>query len=104
MPKNKVWPEHKRGPCRVCGHPDTQLAHTIGASKQDVKEGNKTVIKADAVVPLCGPFANDHHGQYDGYELDLRGYLTLWEEMAALEAAGSMASAIRRLSGGRARD
>jgi hypothetical protein len=48
---------------------------------------------ADNVVPLCGDVC---HPAYDRHELDLLPYLTLPEQLAAVQQAGSIALAYRR--------
>lgn len=99
------WIEARRkvereGKCRYCETTrQVQAAHTISRTKQDYKDGSKRVVKADSIVPLCGPFANDCHGKYDRHELDLMGCLSLWEELNAVEAAGGIELARNRLIG-----
>jgi 5-methylcytosine-specific restriction endonuclease McrA len=89
--------------CRVCGSTtDLQAAHTIGRARQDVEvvgpRGGKTlVVKEDSIIPLCQPC----HEAYDARRLDLLPYLFLPEQVAAVEAAGGIASANARLSGSR---
>lgn len=83
--------------CRVCGSSEMlQAAHTINRRFQDVKDGSKVVVKADAVVPLC----QKCHSKYDARELDLLPYVGLWEQLCAVEAAGGIESARKRLTGG----
>jgi hypothetical protein len=90
------------GCCRVCGSTeDLQAAHTIGRAKQDVEvsgpRGGKVLkVLADATVPLCG----EHHRLFDSRRLDLLPYLKLPEQLNAVEAAGGIYAANRRLSGG----
>lgn len=87
----------KEGRCRVCGASESlQAAHTIGRAKQDVKEGEGMLVLPDAIVPLC----QSCHESYDGRRLDLLPYLTLWEQVSAVEAAGGIERARKRLTGG----
>lgn len=95
----------REGACRVCGcTTDVQAAHTVSRQLQDVevegpRGGRYLLVKEDAVVPLCGDFGNGCHGKYDRRELDLLPYLFLAEQINAVEAAGGIASAYRRLTG-----
>jgi hypothetical protein len=94
--------EKKRGPCRVCGFQASELAHTIGRAKQDKrikrKQGDVWVesdvlwINPSSVVPLC----TVHHREYDARQLDLLPYLSIAEEVNAVETVG-IESAYRRL-------
>lgn len=81
-----------------CSSDFLQAAHTIGRKYQDVKDGSKVIVKADAVVPLCQPC----HEAYDARKLDLLPYVGLWEQLCAVEAAGGIESARKRLIGERA--
>lgn len=89
----------REGKCRVCDSAQClQCAHTINRRFQDVKDGSKVVVKADAVVPLC----QSCHEKYDARRLDLLPYVGLWEQLCAVEAAGGIESARKRLTGGAA--
>ena len=122
------------GRCRACGLDVAALAamgrsleaaHTIGRSRDHklvwrASDGRKMFVRAefeadrilrlwvdpDDIVELCGPATSTDtcHGAYDGHRLDLLALLTLEEQLAAVRAAGSIASAIRRLTGGRTVD
>jgi hypothetical protein len=89
------------GRCRCCKSTEgIQAAHTIGRARQDVaitgpRGGKYLLVKADAIVPLCGSC----HWKYDAHELDLLPYLFLPEQVYAVETAGGIASANKRLSG-----
>ena len=100
----------------MCGWPETELAHTIGRARQDEKRvgpkgGVYLWVNPDSVIPLCPQRSDvDHdgkalalgcHAAYDGHELDLLGFLTLKEELNAVRAAGSIAAALRRITGSR---
>ncbi len=109
----KVEVENK---CRVCGRDPGRLAreglrleaaHTIGrgrdwaAAKQ--KPGSATTVRPGDIVPLCGPATTTStcHSKYDRHQLDLLPYLTEAEQVAAVEAAGGIEKARRRLTGER---
>lgn len=86
--------------CRVCGESPVEAAHTIGRRLQDVEvEGPRggvvLLVKAEAVIPLC----RAHHQAFDARRLDLLPYLFLPEQVFAVESAGGIASANKRLSG-----
>lgn len=98
--------EAKRGPCRICGSPDGELAHTINRAKQDElrvgpRGGEYLWVNPHSVLPLCGDFFGvGHHKQYDAGELDILAYLTLEEQLNAVRAAGGIFLAMQRLTGG----
>lgn len=86
------------GRCRVCGSTENlQAAHLIGQAKQDHEVDGKIIVQPHSILPLCEP----HHRAYDAHCLDLLAYTTLVEQVAAVEAAGGIYLANRRLSGGR---
>lgn len=95
----------EEGRCRVCRSPDgLQAAHTIGRAKQDkpiggddARKGGKIRVFPESVVPLC----ESCHSLYDARRLDLLPHLFLPEQVDAVEAAGGIAAANRRLSGAR---
>lgn len=102
--------EWEFGCCRYCGtNQDVQRAHTASSRKQDVvhRKSDGTVayieVLADAIVPLCGGFANDCHGKYDRYELDLLPSLTMKEQHNLMDAEGGIEQARRRACGKRGR-
>jgi hypothetical protein len=85
----------------VCGGHPTELAHTVGRSRQDVDAigpngGRSLWVNPDAVVPLC----KNHHMDYDGRRLDLLPYLSVDEQINAVDAAGGIELARNRLTGG----
>lgn len=94
----------REGGCRVCGSEDVQAAHIIGR-KCDVemvgpRGGKYLLVHPDAIVPLCGEwFGVGHHQQYDNRELDLLSHLHLHEQVRAVEDAGGILSALKRISG-----
>ncbi|HEV7769132.1 MAG TPA: HNH endonuclease signature motif containing protein [Solirubrobacterales bacterium] len=81
--------------CRVCGRYEVELAHTIGRKHDQPKTpGSKTrYVHPDSVVPLCPSI----HRAYDAHQFDLLGYLTTAEQAKAVEQAGGIESARRRL-------
>jgi hypothetical protein len=101
----------EEGRCRACLAPDgevdggdvirIQAAHVIGREHDEVKIGPKggevLFVRRESVVPLC-QFC---HIQYDARRLDLLPYLFLPEQVRAVEDAGGIASAYRRITGER---
>lgn len=90
----------REGACRYCG--DTMMleaAHVIGRKyDRPASEDSKTLlVRPDSVVVLC----RRHHEAYDRRELDLMPYLHLVEQVRAVEDAGGIASANKRISGAR---
>lgn len=87
----------REGRCRVCGSSEfLQAAHTISRARQDVEHGAKRVVQAGAVVPLCAVC----HRKYDARLLDLLPYLTIDEQHNAIDGAGGLELARKRLTGG----
>ncbi len=110
MIKSKAWKRdwrealrkvNQEGQCRVCkSQVNLQAAHTISRRLQDVevegpRGGTMLLVKADAIVPLC----YKHHFEFDARRLDLLPYLFLHEQVYAVETAGGIMSALKRLSG-----
>lgn len=94
----------EEGQCRVCGTTEgLQAAHVTGRRHDPEvtgpRGGKVIVVLAESIVPLCGPFANDCHGQYDRHELDLLPYLRVEEQAMAVTQAGGITSALQRVSG-----
>lgn len=81
------------GRCRVCKTAGVDAAHVIPRSINPT-EAN---MGADAVVGLC----RLHHNAYDSHELDLLAYLTLDEQVHAVQMAGSLERARRIITGER---
>lgn len=90
--------------CRVCSMDgdDTngrvEAAHTINRKAQDVlctgpRGGEYMYVQPDAVVGLCGY----HHRIYDARGLDILPYLSVAEQLNAVDAAGGIFAALRRL-------
>lgn len=92
---------HAEGRCRVCGSPDAlEAAHTISRRLQDYevegpKGGVSIYVKPESIIPLC----KTHHMAYDARRLDLLPYTFLPEQVWAVETAGGIAAANKRLSG-----
>ncbi len=90
----------------MCGETrDLDAAHVIGRKHDPVLEGprgGKSIyVHPDSTVPLCGGFTDNFcHAQYDARQLDLLPYLHLHEQVRAVEDAGGIISALRRISGG----
>jgi hypothetical protein len=77
--------------CRVCRSSfQVEAAHVIPRS---LAPGVGTNMSADNIVPLCGDLC---HPAYDQHRLDLLPYLTLPEQLAAVQQAGGIALAYRR--------
>ena len=99
----------EEGRCRVCKrdahHPEVlrlDAAHTIGRGHDRPhpdRPGGPRWVNPDDVVPLCVARDGGCHGRYDARSLDLTPYLGLHEQVAAVRAAGGIASALRRLTG-----
>ncbi len=86
----------KRAPCRVCGTWPVDLANTIGKARQDVEqEDGSMLVIPHSVVPLCPA----HHRLYDSRLLNILPYLTHEEAINAVESAGEIRAARRRLTG-----
>ena len=92
------------GACRVCSMhgEDTngplEAAHSINQAAQDViltgpRGGQYMYVQPDAVVPLCSM----HHRRYDARGLDLLPYMSVPEQINAVDAAGGIYAALRRL-------
>lgn len=96
--RRKVEQERR---CRVCGADPflggrgrLEAAHVIGRENDEEVGGVRWVNPLD-VVPLCG----DCHRAYDARELDLLPYLTVGEQARAVQVAGGIAAALRRVGG-----
>jgi hypothetical protein len=71
-------------PCRFCGHGQAEYidgtAHVL-------------VVQSVSVIPLC----TAHHKRYDAHELDILHVLTLEEQVQAVQDAGGIENARKRL-------
>lgn len=108
----------EKGRCRACGLDVFQLAelgrsleaaHTIGRVHDEPRpEVSETIlwVNPDHVVELCGPATSTDtcHAAYDGHRLDLLPLMTTDEQVAAVRCAGTIAAAVKRLSGGKTID
>lgn len=96
----------KRGACRVCGTWEgVELAHTIGKARQNEERvgprgGVCMYVPPDAVVPLCGPATTSStcHGKLHAGTLDLLAYLTIEEQLNAVEASDGIYLAMQKLT------
>jgi hypothetical protein len=85
------------GSCRRCPTAfGVEAAHVIYRA-HDVGSW----VNPDSIVPLCGPATSSQtcHGLYDAHRLDLLPYLTLAEQVQAVQDAGGIESARRRICG-----
>jgi hypothetical protein len=108
MPKRdwRLIQTTRETPCRICGiEGRTERAHVIGRRADrpvllspEIGKTKVLVVHPDSIVPLCGPTGDSHacHTQYDAGELDLLPYLTLKEQVRAVEDAGGLELARRR--------
>lgn len=95
--------------CRVCqslgGWEDgdyvgeLECAHIIGRKHDPIHTGPRggqyRYVHPDSVVPLCPRC----HRDYDHYELDLLPFMFWPEQVRAVEDAGGIMSALKRISG-----
>lgn len=108
--------EAARGPCIVCGDPNTDLAHTYSRAIQDEKRvgprgGVYLWVNPASVVSLCRAksyrdgeeyvYAPGHHSRYDGRKLSILGLLSMAKLRNLIKHVGKH-RARRRLSGGQA--
>lgn len=88
--------------CRICGArvEFLECAHILGRKfDRPISEGSKTLlVLPDRIVPLCNQLADGHHQSYDAHELDLLPYLTTAEQAQAVLDAGSIITALKRIS------
>lgn len=96
---------HREGRCRYCGYMgDLDAAHIIGRKHDAVitgpRGGQTLYVHPDSIVPLCGAFSpNFCHQKYDQETLDLLPHLHLHEQIRAVEDAGGIESARKRIIG-----
>ena len=86
--------------CRVCGATwRLECAHIMGRKHDEPKTpGSKTLyVKPDRIVPLCGPFPEGCHGDFDHRRIDLMIHLTPEEQAQAVLDAGGIELARRKL-------
>jgi hypothetical protein len=87
------------GRCRRCLRSDVRLeaAHVLGRKFDRARvEGSTTKVRyvhPDSVLPLC----ETCHREYDAHRIGILGFLTKKEQVRAVEDAGSIESARRRL-------
>ena len=87
-------------PCRVCGiQGRTERAH-VAPRKHDARAGKGRKVNPDSIVPLCGPSGDSQscHTRFDRGELDLLPFLSLAEQLRAVEDLGGIELARKRLA------
>ena len=115
MTLRRDWSDARRkvtddeGRCRRCLRNDVPLeaAHVLGRRYDRPRvEGSTTrvlYVHPDSVVPLCGDRIEGNrpvegcHSLYDSKRIGILGFLTLAEQVRAVEDAGSIEAARRRL-------
>ena len=109
------WSDARRkvddeGRCRRCLRSDVRLeaAHVLGRRYDKPRvEGSTTkvlYVHPDSVIPLCGSTVSTSgvvtkgcHERFDHHEIGILGFLTPAEQIRAVQDAGSIESARRRL-------
>lgn len=92
--------------CRVCGWTpihteELDAAHAMGRKyDRPAHTGTKTLyVNPLDIVPLCPAFAPERcHQRFDAHELDLLPHLALEEQTRAVELAGGIEQARKRLA------
>lgn len=87
--------------CRACGSTEhVEAAHVVGRKHDEPASPGSPVlfVRPERIVPLCGPFPDGCHGEYDHKRLDLLPFLKAEEQAQAVLDAGSIVSALKRLS------
>ncbi len=87
--------------CRVCGSDlHVEAAHVMGRAHDEPASPGSPVlfVRPERIVPLCGPFPDGCHGEYDGKRLDLLPYLKAEEQAQAVLDAGGITPALKRLA------
>jgi len=92
--------------CRVCGWEpadtdELDAAHIMGRKyDQPAHTGTKTLyVNPLDIVPLCPVFAPEQcHQRFDAHELDLLPFLAPEEQTRAVELAGGIEAARKRLA------
>lgn len=112
MTLRRDWSEARQkvddeGRCRRCLMPEgygrvIQAAHVMGRKydKPRVEGSTSKVlfVHPDSVVPLCAtPMGDGCHQLYDAHRICILGFLTLAEQVRAVQDAGSIETARRRL-------
>jgi hypothetical protein len=95
------------GRCRRCLRPPSydralEAAHILGRKYDRPRvEGSTTKVlycHPDSIVPLCAtPQGDGCHQLYDAHRIGVLGFLTKEEQVRAVQDAGSIESARRRL-------
>jgi len=87
--------------CRACGSTShIEAAHIMGRKHDEATIPGSRVLYVDPnrIVPLCGPFPDGCHGEYDHKRLDLLSRLSVEEQTQAVADAGGIEQARRRLA------
>jgi hypothetical protein len=91
----------EEGRCRVCGEGPWNIleaAHVIGRRCDPIMQGERggqyRYVHPDSIVPLC----KRCHASYDRRELDLLPFMFWPEQVRAVEDAGGVMSALKRVS------
>lgn len=89
----------EEGVCRVCGVANhLEAAHVIGQAKADrMDDTGKVVVNPDDILPLCSTC----HRAFDSRKLDLLPFIYVHEQSRAVQVAGGIMAALRRISGSR---
>ena len=102
--KARRWVEaelkkEQEGACRVCASHNIvtdgplESSHVIGREHDRWREDLQAYwVDPDSVVPMCGL----HHESYHARDLDLLPYLTLDEQLVAVDQANGIYSAYRK--------
>jgi hypothetical protein len=87
------------GHCRVCGSSqNVEAAHLVGREHDLPTAPGSSLYYVDpnSVIPLCGPFPDGCHGDFDHKRLDVLQYLTTDEQVKAVAEAGSIVARFHR--------
>jgi len=93
------------GCCRICKRTDLPLeaAHALGREHDEPKLGKdgwptkELYVHPDRIIPACGPFPAGCHGDVDHNRVNYLQYLSLAEQIKAVEDAGGIEAARIRL-------
>lgn len=110
MTVRRDWSDARRkvddeGRCRLCSATGLPLeaAHILGRRYDRPRvEGSTTktlYVRPSSIVPLCGstPDREGCHSRYDSGEVSILAVLTLEEQLRAVEDAGGIELARRRI-------
>lgn len=106
----RIWDDARakvdlEGRCRVCGREGAlEAAHIMGRKHDEpAHSGTRDLyVNPLRIVPLCGTrdlnFGVGCHHFFDAHELDLLPYLAIEEQVKAVEDAGGIEPARKRLA------